>query len=56
MHDIKNIKLEKIFVKRRVWLGTGTSDTLLRTEIMFRSMNERKYLKNLRSYKRKKGL
>jgi hypothetical protein len=33
------------------WPGTGTSDTLLRTKIMFRSVNGRKCLKNLRSCK-----
>ena len=48
-------------MKRRVsvesgfrWLGTGISDTLLRTKITFTSVNGRKYLKNLRSYKLKK--
>jgi len=45
-------------MKRRVrvasgfrWLGTGTSDTLLRTKIIFRSSNVRKCLKNLRRCK-----
>jgi len=33
------------------WLGTRNSDTILLTKIIFRSVNSRKYLKNLRSYK-----